>query len=190
MSVYNELRTRIWRSYQDLGNGFHPEDAARKIAEAFQSFQQPFEQVGGQIDRQRAGLYPSAEQFKNDALNTQRIIDADLEVLRSAIAAAARADNVKISRTIVDQSVAVRKAKTQQQADREMLSQMEKLSGQIREDIKVASERTPSGGPPTGELAAVDIDLLIKSISERASPKEDAIAAEQLGMIGGQDEPL
>ncbi len=143
MSVYNELRARIWRSYQDAGNGFHPEDAARKIAEAFESFQRPFEDLGSQIDRQRAGLYPSTEQFKTETGNTLRIVDADMEVLKSAIASAARADNVKISRTIIDQSVAVRKAKMQQSADRDMQAQVEKLIARMREDMIAATQVPP-----------------------------------------------
>jgi hypothetical protein len=187
MSVYTELMRRIVRGYQDAGNGFHPEDAQAKIRSALAAFDAPFDDLDGAIQKQRAGLYPNTESYKTASTNALRVIDADLDVLKTAVANAARADNAKIARVIVDQSVAVRKAKAQQQADREMVAQVEKLIGQARTDAKVAGELSPPGGGALDRLSKVDVTALEAAIAQRASPKEDAIAAEQLAEIGGQD---
>jgi soluble cytochrome b562 len=139
MSIYNELLNRIWRAYRDAGNGFHPADAQAKIATAFEAFETPFRNLADQIERQRAGLYPSRDAFLADAGNTLRLIDADLDVLKAAVAAAARADNMKVSRVIVDQAIAARKAKEQQRADADMVKQVEGVIAQARENVKSAA---------------------------------------------------
>ncbi|HEY1631802.1 MAG TPA: hypothetical protein VGF56_10830 [Rhizomicrobium sp.] len=189
MSVYNELRTRIFRAYRDAGNGFHPAEAQQKINDAFNAFQGPFEEIGGAIDRQRAGLYPSADAFKTAAGDVLRVIDADMDVLRAAIENAKRADNAKIARVIVDQSVAVRQAKVQQAADASMFDQTTKLVQQIRTDVDQAAAITPPGGASLPRLTPVDVKALKDDIAARAAPKEDALAAEQLKRIGGQIDP-
>jgi len=189
MSVYNELRVRIFRAYKDAGNGFHPPDAQRKIDDAFNAFQRPFDEIGGAIDRQRAGLYPSTDAFKTATDNILRLIDADMDVLRAAVEAAKRADNAKVSRVIVDQAVAARQAKTQQAADASMFDQMSALVKQIRQDVEQAAAIAPPGGASLPRLSPVDVRALKDDIATRAAPKEDAIAAEQLARIGGQIDP-
>ncbi|HEY2068069.1 MAG TPA: hypothetical protein VGG48_00820 [Rhizomicrobium sp.] len=187
MSVYNELMTRVWRAYRDASNGFHPPEAQRRIDDAFVEFRPAFEQIGTEIDKKRAGLYPTNEIYLAETRNTLRVLDADLDVLKSAVEAAARADRDKVARVIVDQSVAVRKAKVQQQADNDMVSQVEKIIGQARDDVRIAGEIPPPKGGPLDMLQPVDVAALEKSIKERASAKEDAIAAQQIAVIGGQD---
>ncbi len=140
MSVFGELLARIWRAYRDAGNGFHPPEAQAKIDTAFKELGERFELIGAQIERRRVGLATDREAFQSDTGNTLRLIDASVDVLKSAVANAARADNVKISRTIVDQSAAMRKAKQQQTADRDMVSQVENVVQQARKDVQQAAE--------------------------------------------------
>jgi hypothetical protein len=185
MSVYNELMTRILRGYRDAGNGFHPAEAQAKIDSATSAFGAPFDSLSAAIDKQRAGL-SSTEAYKTASTNALRVLDADLDVLKAAVQSAARADNAKIARVIVDQSVAVRKAKVQQQADAEMVGQVERLIAQARSDAREAGELAPASGGALDRLKPADVEALAKSIMERAAPKEDAVAAGQLAEFGGQ----
>jgi hypothetical protein len=189
MSVYNELLSRIVRTYRDAGNNFHPADAAAKITAALGDLQQPFETLGGAIDKQRAGLFPNAEAYKAASGDPLRILDADLDVLKAAVANAARADKAKVARVIVDQSVAVRQARVQQAADGDMVNQVSKLIDQARGDAKAAGEIPAPGGGTLPRLGEADVNALKGEIAARAAPKEDKIAAEQIARIGGQIEP-
>jgi hypothetical protein len=139
MAIYNELLSRVWRAYRDAGNGFHPAEAQAKINAAFEAFSEPFENLAGQIERRRAGLYPSRDAFLTEAGNTLRLIDADLEVLKAAVAAAERADRAKVARVIVDQAVAARRAREQQVADAQMVKQVEDLIALARRDVTEAA---------------------------------------------------
>ena len=185
MSVYNELMNRILRAYRDAGNGFHSAEAQAKIDSATSAFGAPFDSLGDAIDKRRAGL-SGTEAYKTASTNALRILDADLDVLKAAVQSAARADNAKIARVIVDQSVAVRKAKVQQQADAEMVAQVGKLIQQAGSDAKVAGEIAPATGGTLDRLKSADVEAMQASIAERAAPKEDAVAAEQLAEFGGQ----
>jgi hypothetical protein len=185
MSVYNELMTRILRSYRDAGNGFHPAEAQAKIDSATSAFGEPFNSLSAVIDKQRAGL-SSADAYKTGSTNALRVLDADLDVLKAAVQSAARADNAKIARVIVDQSAAVRKARVQQAADRDVIEQVGKLIQQAGSDAKEAGELAPASGGTLDRLKSADVEALAKSIMERAAPKEDAVAAGQLAEFGGQ----
>jgi hypothetical protein len=189
MSVYNELRDRMIRAWRDAGNNFHPTDAAQKINGALDGFRQPFEDLSGIVAKQRAGLYPGTDAFKNAAGDTLRVLDADLDVLKAAVASAARADSGKVARVIVDQSAAVRQAKIQQGADAEMAGQMARLIEQARADVKAAGEIAPPGGGTLDRLSPADVAALTEEIQARAAPKEDKIVAAQLARIGGQIDP-
>ncbi len=186
MPNYVLLLRKINESYGDLGNGFHPPDAADKISAALAGFDGPFGDLARVIDRRREGRYARAEEYAVAWRDLVRLLKSQKLVLESAVASAARADNAKINRTIVDQPVQVRRAMVQQAADKELLTRIENLIRQARQDAIEAGELPPDNGHDFEKLGPIDLEELRESIDRRSAPKEDKITAEQLALIGGQ----
>jgi hypothetical protein len=184
MPNYVQLLRKINEAYGDSGNGFHPPDAAEKISEALAGFAGPFGDLARVIDRRREGRYAREKEYAVAWRDLVRLLESQKLVLESAAASAARADNAKINRTIVDQPVQVRRAMVQQAADKELLTWVENLIRQALQDAIEAGELPPDND--FEKLGPVNLKELRESIDRRSAPKEDKITAEQLALISGQ----
>lgn len=183
MSSYSERLTCAQRAHQDASNSFRGAKAAEKIRGATLALAGPMDRLAGQISRRREGLYDHAEQFKADAGSSLRQIGTGLQELTATILAAQRTDRAKAAATIVDQGRAAQKFIKQRAADQSLIEECDAILESARSDAEAAAE-LPS--PADTQIDPSDVDALKRSIAERASPREDAIAIAQIRQIGGQ----
>jgi hypothetical protein len=155
MSVYVEILTWVSRAYANASNGFHPPEAAKKIGDALDGFETTFERLAADGAKTSAdsGAIPNAAPLSTD--DALRVLDAQFTALKSAVASATRADDAKIKNNRVDQLAHSARAQCQQAADGELLSEISKLMGQVRNDaaanISPASSTWPVPGIPGAE---------------------------------------
>jgi hypothetical protein len=184
MSNYVELLRRHLQAHKDASNGFHTADSTRKISDAIAGFTPLFNTLSSVIRQQRAGGHADFAIASRDAL---RLLDAQLNVLETAVRSAERPDRIKVQQIVVDRHVAKRKAEAQQAADAALVDKIKFLISQARDDAKEASKMHPdNGGRDGGELGPIDVNALKRSIEERKALKEDAVLAGQIALIGGQ----
>jgi len=184
MSIYVEYLNSIAASYRDASNGFHPPEAAKKIFEALAGFEPSLDTLAAAIEAQRAGRYASPQEYLTAWRNALGLAEWQRNTLLSAIENAKAADRAKYLGVIVDQGVAVKRAENQQIVDGQLAGHVGQLIEHARNDTIAAGEIRPSGG--SRELGAIDLELLQRSIAERAARKEDSIYATQFALIGGQ----
>ena len=188
MSNYGELLRRHLQAYKAASNGFHTPDAAKKISDAIAGLPPLFDELSRIIRRQRAGGHADFAIASRDAL---RLLDAQLNVLETAVRSAERPDRIKVQQIVVDRHVAKRKAEAQQAADADLVNKIKTLISHAHDDAKEASKMHPNNGGRDGDnLGPVDLNALRRSIEARRAPKEDKIFAEQLALLGGQASPI
>ena len=187
-TIYQELLCCAREAYHNASSGFHPESAVTEIKAALDGFDAPLGEVGAVIARQRSGGFLSADAHATATRNALRLLEAQLTVLQTAIAGAARADRQKVARAaLLDQAAFAQRAKGQQPADSQLLEQVTKLIGTVREDAAaVGSGCEADGGSSADGLKQVKVEDLRKSLHTRASSKEDEFATGELQQIGGQ----
>jgi len=184
MSNYGELLRRHLQAYKAASNGFHTPDAAKKISDAIAGLPPLFDELSRIIRRQRAGGHADFAIASRDAL---RLLDAQLNVLETAVRSAERPDRIKVQQIVVDRHVAKRKAEAQQAADADLVNKIKTLISHAHDDAKEASKMHPNNGGRDGDnLGPVDLNALRRSIEARRAPKEDKIFADQIALIGGQ----
>lgn len=183
MSIYAEYLAKITGAYRDASNGFHPPEASKKIYDALAGFVVPLNNLDAAIQNQRAGRYPSPQDYAPAWQPQFQLAEWQYSTLSAAVDSAAVADRQKMAATIVDQSVAVRHGQAQQATDGVLLQNVTTLLQGARNDAIAAGELRPSGG---SDIGSISVDALKKYAEERAAPKEDRIFAEQLAIVGGQ----
>jgi hypothetical protein len=186
MSIYSELLTRAMQTYKDGSNGFRPADTAAKVRAAAEALAGPLNRLDAQIAKYRQGLYADPMQFKRDSDDSLLLADADFETLRTILTTAGRTDRAKAGSIIVDQPVAVRRFSEQLKADQTLVAQATGIIARAKADAAAAGETPEPGGSGPMGFSPADEEAFEKALADRASPKEDAIVAQQIHQLGGQ----
>jgi hypothetical protein len=182
-NVYQQILARAREAYANASDGFLPESAANEITAALDGFAGPLAEIAEAIDGLTAGsLSPDA--YATAKRTGLRLLQAQLTVLQTAIASAARATRRKVAgAALLDQAAYTRRAANQNAAQNQLLDLVTKLVGDVREDADAAA---PGDGGSSDRLKPVDLRALRESLEHRAAPKEDRLATEELRQISGQ----